>query len=220
MKNKFLKLVISLIIIFILVITLIIFLNKKIMPIYLNYAEGEIESLATTVINKSITSSLTTEFDSNNLFIIKNDSSGTTLVDFDPVIINKVMSDIADIVYDNLKDISKKRKELLKKYNIDSSIFYVPSGIIFDSVVLNNLGPRIPINMELVSSVNPNIETRVSEYGINNSLIEVFIKVRASIKMYLPTASKTIKVEVVVPVAIKLIQGKVPEYYFGTKKTS
>ena len=82
--------------------------------------------------------------------------------------------------------------------------------------MLNNLGPRIPIGMELVSSINSNLETKVSEYGINNSLIEISVKINTTIRMILPTSSKKINVSVIVPLTIKIIQGSIPEYYFGS----
>ena len=216
MKKNFLKLLVVIILIIILSIFLMVILYSRIMPVYLNYAEGEMETIVTTVINKSITDDITNKLDIESLFIVKsNDNTKTTIVDFDPVILNKVMSSISDVVYTNLKLVSEKDSETLKKYNIKDNIFYIPTGIIFDSVLLNNLGPRIPINMEIISSINPDIETQVTEYGINNSLIEVFIHVIVDVRMILPISSSNIRITVVVPLAVKLIQGNVPEYYLG-----
>lgn len=217
MKKKFLKLFILIILIILLSVFVICLLNNKIMPLYLSYAEEEMKKVVTTVINKSVTEDLTDRFNTDDFFIIKIDEvSRTTIVDFDPVILNRAMSEIANLVYDNLKLISEKDKDALEKFNMSDSVFYIPSGLIFDTVWLNNLGPKIPVKMELVSSVNPNIETKVTEYGINNSLIEVFIHVIADVKMVLPTASKTIQITVVVPLAVKIIQGMVPDYYLGS----
>lgn len=196
--------------------TILKILNNKVMPIYMNYSKEEMKKLITTVINKSITEDIINELEVDKLFIINYDNnSKTTIIDFDPVILNRVMSLIADRVYDNLILISKKDEKTLKKYNISDGIFYIPSGIIFNSIWLNNIGPKIPIKMEIISSINPDIETKVSEYGINNSLIEVFIHVVASVKMILPTSSSNMEIIVVVPLAVKLIQGSVPEYYLG-----
>ena len=182
----------------------------------MNYSESEMKRVVTTVINKSVTEDIVKEFDINQLFIIKSDdNTKTIMVDFDPVILNRVMSIISDVVYDNLILISEKDIETLKKYNVSDSIFYIPSGIIFNSVILNNLGVKIPVKMEIISSINPDIETKVTEYGINNSLIEVFIHVNVSVKMILPISSKDLEITVVVPLAVKLIQGNVPDYYLG-----
>ena len=185
----------------------------------MNYAEGEIKRLITTVINKSITDDITDDFNVSDLFITSTDlNTKTIIVDFDPVILNRSMARISDLVYDNLKLISEKDLDTLKKYNVSDSIFYIPTGVIFkNSVLLNNLGPKIPVKMEIISSVNPNIETKVSEYGINNSLVEVFIHVIVSVRMILPTMSKEMEIVVVVPLAVKLIQGNIPENYLNTK---
>ncbi len=216
MKKKILKLFIIIIFIIIVSILFLSLLSRKVMPIYMNYAEGEMKTLVTTVINKSVSENLANEFKNDELFIIKSDgNTNMTMVDFDPVILNRVISSIADVVYENIKLISEKSPTVLKKYNVSDNIFYIPSGVVFNSTFLNNLGPKIPINMEIISSVNPSVETKVTEYGINNSLVEVFINVNANIKMFLPLASNEFKITVIIPLAVKLIQGMVPDYYLG-----
>lgn len=195
---------------------LIIIINNKVMPVYMNYAESEMERVVTTVINKSVLDCKIND----DMFIIKN-VNNTTIVDYDPVIINQIISDISNKVYDNLKKVGEQDEEILEKFNLDKTAFYIPTGVIFKSILLNNLGPKVPVKLELISSVNSNIESKVTEYGINNSLIEVNIKVNVTIKMILPTSSKNNKISVVVPLTVKIIQGNIPEYYFGNlKKTN
>ena len=185
MKKNIFKVLFIIVILFIISFIIVIIINNNVMPIYMNFAESEMERVVTTVINKTVS-----ECELNNDFFIVKNVNNTTIVDYDPIIMNKIISNISNNVYDNLKKIGKKDNIFLKKYNLDETSFYVPSGIIFNSLFVNNLGPRIPINMELISSVNSNIETKVTEYGINNSLIEVNIKVNVTIKMILPTSSK------------------------------
>lgn len=212
MKTRFLKLIIILFVIIILSFIFLIFLNKKVSPLYMEYAESEMERVVTTVINKSVSECSI----SDNLFLMKKDYDNTVIVDYDPVVLNKIIGEISNRVSNDLKLIGKKDFDTLKKYDLDISTFYIPSGIIFHSIFLNNLGPKIPIFMEPISSINPNIETKVTEYGINNSLIEVNIKVVVNIKMILPTSSKNNKIMVIVPLTVKIIQGNIPEYYFGS----
>ena len=215
MKNKIIKFIIIVIFIFIISISLIIIVNKKIIPLYIEYSESEMERVVITVINKSVSE---IDFD-NDLFIIKSDDD-IKMLDYDPKVINKIISSVANNVYDNLKLIEKRDSNVLKKFNISESVFYIPSFIIFNSVMLNNLGPKIPVKLEVIESINPNIETKVSEYGINNSLIEVNLRVNASVKMVLPLSSKSVNVSVIVPLTVKIIQGNIPEYYFGNLKRS
>ena len=213
MKRKWLKLLITFILLIIFTFIILVFLSNKVMPFYMNYSEAEMKRVVTTVINKSVTEEVTNQLEVDSLFVLKKENDNTIIVDFDPVIVNRVMSKISDVVYNNLKLISKKDKLTLEKYNLDESYFYIPSGIIFNTTILNNVGPRIPINLEIISSVNPNLKTEVTEYGINNSLIEVYINVIVDVKMILPMYSNTLQIVVVVPLAVKLIQGEVPKYY-------
>lgn len=213
MKRKWLKLLITFILLIIFTFIILVFLSNKVMPFYMNYSEAEMKRVVTTVINKSVTEEVTNQLEVDSLFVLKKENDNIIIVDFDPVIVNRVMSKISDVVYNNLKLISKKDKLTLEKYNLDESYFYIPSGIIFNTTMLNNIGPRIPINLEIISSVNPNLKTEVTEYGINNSLIEVYINVIVDVKMILPMYSNTMQIVVVVPLAVKLIQGEVPKYY-------
>ena len=213
MKRKWLKLLITFILLIIFTFIILVFLSNKVMPFYMNYSEAEMKRVVTTVINKSVTEEVTNQLEVDSLFVLKKENDNTIIVDFDPVIVNRVMSKISDVVYNNLKLISKKDKLTLEKYNLDESYFYIPSGIIFNTTMLNNIGPRIPIDLEIISSVNPNLKTEVTEYGINNSLIEVYINVIVDVKMILPMYSNTMQIVVVVPLAVKLIQGEVPKYY-------
>ena len=213
MKRKWLKLLITFILLIIFTFIILVFLSNKVMPFYMNYSEAEMKRVVTTVINKSVTEEVTNQLEVDSLFVLKKENDNTIIVDFDPVIVNRVMSKISDVVYNNLKLISKKDKLTLEKYNLDESYFYIPSGIIFNTTMLNNIGPRIPINLEIISSVNPNLKTEVTEYGINNSLIEVYINVIVDVKMILPMYANTMQIVVVVPLAVKLIQGEIPKYY-------
>lgn len=213
MKRKWLKLLITFILLIIFTFIILVFLSNKVMPFYMNYSEAEMKRVVTTIINKSVTEEVTNQLEVDSLFVLKKENDNTIIVDFDPVIVNRVMSKISDVVYNNLKLISKKDKLTLEKYNLDESYFYIPSGIIFNTTMLNNVGPRIPINLEIISSVNPNLKTEVTEYGINNSLIEVYINVIVDVKMILPMYANTMQIVVVVPLAVKLIQGEVPKYY-------
>ena len=210
MKSKLAKCFLLFFLVGIISIFCIVLLNNKIMPIYMDYAESELERVVTTIINRAVSECEL----SDNLFFVKSESNNTTIVDYDPVVMNKIISQISNMVYDDLKLIGEKEEKALEKFNLNKTDFLIPSGIVFHSILLNNLGPKIPVGMELVSSVNSNIETKVTEYGINNSLIEVNVTIR----MILPTSSKKRNITVVVPLTVKIIQGNIPEYYFGSLK--
>ena len=97
----------------------------------------------------------------------------------------------------------------MKKY------FQVPSGIAFNNTFFNSLGPLIPIKLKIIGNVTSGLETEIKEYGINNSLITVSVEVKVELMVILPLSTDYVSITNYVPIAVKLIHGKVPEYYGG-----
>ena len=124
------------------------------------------------------------------------------MVDYDSYLVNLF-----------LRDVSSNIKDALEREENAGVAFYVPFGSIFKSPVLNDLGPDIPVRMELIGSVSSNVVTNVKEYGINNSLIEMYVHVVVKERVILPVLSKTIVVTNDVPISYKIIKGTVPSYY-------
>ena len=58
--------------------------------------------------------------------------------------------------------------------------------------------------------------TNVKEYGINNSLITVSVEIKVELMVILPFSTDYVNITNYVPIAIKLIQGKVPQVYGGS----
>ena len=81
---------------------------------------------------------------------------------------------------------------------------------IFKRIVI---GPKIPIKLKMVGNVTSGITTEVEEYGINNSLITISMEVCVEIQVVLPLTTDYVSITNYIPLAIKLIQGKVPVYY-------
>ena len=91
----------------------------------------------------------------------------------------------------------------------------MPIGIVFKNTLLSSIGPKIPINLKIVGNVTSGIKTEVKEYGINNSLITFYSSVTVEMMVTLPFSSDYISITNLVPISIKLIHGKVPEFYGG-----
>lgn len=213
--------------IFLFIIITFNFINNKVTPVLMNYAEMELKKFSTLVINKAISKQLSDDMDITELFLITKDSTGEIkTIDFNPLIVNKLLTLITNTVQLNLKKIEEGNVEELNipdSVTIDYDeaklkkgiIFEIPSGIVFNNAMLSNIGPKIPVKLNLVGDIVSNVNTRVTNYGINNALIEVSINMSVTEQVILPFASKKITVENNIPVAIKLIQGRIPNYYFN-----
>ena len=210
------------IIVFIIIIALAIFIvniiSDKISPLVMDYSIGQMKRITSIVINRSINSDLLDKIDMNNLFIItKGATDEVVTISLDSVIVNKITDDISDECEDNLRLIEDGNyDELKKKFNIGEEYFYVPSGILSKNTVLSSIGPKIPINLKIIGNVTSGIKTEVKDYGINNSLISIYVEITVEMMVILPFSSDYVSITNQVPISIKLIQGKVPQFYGGS----
>lgn len=225
-KNKLNKIIIIVLAIIISIIVAFKFVNKKITPIILNYAEVEAKKIATLVIGKAINNEVVDQISIDDLFIVSNDTDGKTkTIDFNPIIVNKMVGLITSNVQDYLKKLEdgdiqsigiKNTVTFASKDKLKKGIIYeIPSGLVFNNVIMTNIGPKIPVRLSLLGDVSTNFKTDVTNYGINNALIKLVITVEIKEQVILPFTSKQISVKTEVPLALKLMQGDIPHYYFN-----
>lgn len=199
------------------------FINKKFTPLIMEYAEMQAGRIATLVINQAINNEVMDEIDLDDLFIIIKDSDDNIKsMDFNPLAVNKMLSLVTNNVQVYLRKLESGKIEEIgltsSSYDNkmeDGIIFEIPSGIIFGNSLLNNIGPKIPVRISLVGDIISNVNTEVISYGINNALIKINIDISVVEQVILPLTSKKITVSTNVPVAIKLVQGDIPQYYLS-----
>ena len=185
----------------------------------MDYSIGEMKRIISIIINRSINSDILEKNDMDKLFKITINNNEISTISLDSVIVNKITDNISDACEDNLRMVEEgKYQELKDKFNIGEEYFYVPSGIIFKNTLFSSIGPKIPINLKIIGNVTSGIKTEVKEYGINNSLITISSEITVEMMVILPFSSDYVSITNLVPLTIKLIQGKVPEIYGGLIK--
>ena len=218
MRKKITWFIVTILVIIIIAVIIIKIISDKITPLVMDYSIGEMKRITSIIINRSINSDILDENEMNNLFVVsKNETGEVITVSLDSIIVNKITDKISDVCEDNLRLIEEgKYQELKMKFNIGEEYFYVPSGIIFKNTILSGIGPKIPINLKIVGNVTSGIKTEVKEYGINNSLITISSEIVVEMMVVLPFSSDYVSITNYVPIAIKIIQGKVPQFYGGS----
>lgn len=219
---------ISWIIIF-LIISSYLFINycgKKVFPILMSQALIDSKKMAILIIKNSINDDVLSVLDDKMYDVIKNNEGEIQTIDFNPVIVNRFLTKTTSVVSENLKKLEKGEIEDISfidsdKYDLkklkNGIISEIPMGIITNNPLLSNLGPKVPVKLNLVGNVVSNIETSISNYGINNALIEIYACVEVTEEVIIPFQTKTIKIVNKIPVAMKIINGKIPEYYSNGK---
>ena len=193
-------------------------INDKITPLVINYSTGQMKRITSIIINRSINSDMLNKDDLDNLFMVSKDNNIVT-ISLDSIIVNKITDIISDACEDNLRLVEEgKYQELKSKFNIGKEYFFVPSSIIFKNTLFSAIGPSIPINIKYLGNVTSNLKTEVKEYGINNSLITIYVDINVEMLVILPFSSKEINITNLVPIVIKMINGEVPRIYGGLVK--
>lgn len=226
--KKKINFVIFIVIILIIMIVLTLnFISLKVNPVLLDYAQMEARKIASIIINDAVNQNITNDIDVEELFIITRDTNNEVkTIDFNPIIVNQILTETTILVQSNLRYLEQGKVDMLNlmnnaliDYNQDKLkqgiIYEIPSGVIFGNSFLANIGPKIPVKFSLVGDIVGYINTNVTDYGINNALIEVNIVLELSEQVILPFVSEKITIDTTIPVALKLIQGSVPNYYLN-----
>lgn len=219
------KAIIVIVILLFFIIAILRIFSANIRPVFLKIAKSEAKKMATIVINDSVGKQLVNDLTIDNLFDITQDNNGNiTSIDFNSKVINKILTTTTNSAIMHLKYVEDGRVNLLNisedvlvnydRKKLKKGIIYsIPMGIIFGNTLLANVGPKLPVKFSLIGSVNSNINTKITNYGINNALIEVYVDLSVELEVILPLMTDIIEIKSSIPVAIKLIQGTVPEYY-------
>ena len=227
-KNIF---IFTLILIFISLVFIINFIGNKITPGVVSYAETELEKFTTRIINSVISTEIK-DISLEELFIITKDNNDyIKTIDYNPIVVNGVLSNITTKVdrllrnVENGENLFELSNDVLENYDIEKLkkgiIFEMAITTIFDNPLLSNLGPRIPVRIFMLGSTSSNINTKITNYGINNALIETSIVIDLKLQIVLPYKTEKVSFQNSIPISLKLIQGTVPNYYFnGIDKNS
>lgn len=202
------------------------YINTKVSPLISNYAVLEAKNISSFIMNKAISKNISAILNREELFIIsKNNNNEINTIDFNPIVVNKVLSEVTEIIHSSLKKLEEGKTDDLElpdsSYLSNFSkrnrgiIFEIPSGIVFDNALLANLGPKIPVKLSFVGDIISNIDTKVTNYGINNALIEINLCLKVTERVILPVTVDQVDVELTIPIALKLIQGNIPNYYLN-----
>ncbi|MBB6281842.1 sporulation protein YunB [Geobacillus subterraneus] len=196
--------------------------NKSMKPLLMEIAETETKRIANLVINNAIEQ----QFQKDNpefqqLVSVRQDANGKIVsVDFDTAIMNRILSETDDHVMESLKAATEGRIERMVLPEVESGqgnsrgiIYYIPLGQVTNNALLANLGPRIPVQFQIVGNVDSEVTKQIHAYDINSFFIEIDIHVAVDIQVIIPFASKVSTVTTDMPIVMRFIPGEVPQFY-------
>lgn len=204
---------------------LVVIVSHKVNPDVLKYSEAEAERFSVVVINTSVAEVIENNDLSDILDISRNNNMEIEEVNFNTNKVNSFLKEVTEVVSKYLIEIEEGNTKNINisdslrgssfKYLKHGVISEMPMGSVFGNSLLANTGPIIPVKLTFIGKVYSSINTNVKAYGINNSYVEVDVRVEVTFRVSLPSLSKDKKVVKDIPIMMRIIQGKIPEYYGG-----
>ena len=196
LKRKYYILITFLISLFLFIIIFSLY-SKKLNPKLNDY----IDFLVNDEIYKKVIKSnnfITNEEVNDILYIDKNKSNEIVYLDYN---------------MDKTYKLLNKYIESLKKDNSKSKILTVPFFIASDNIIISSLGPKIKFKYEIIDNVKGKIKTKVTDFGVNNALVEMYFELEIGYLVVIPMNKKESVLKTEILISSKIINGKVPTFY-------
>lgn len=212
------------ILILFLTFVLISYYNNHLNPRLIEIARMKLLKFTESFLSNNVGYDMLKDYNLNDLLIInKNRDDEILYVDYD---LSKS--------YEILNSITKELNELIT--NLESGIYHdindkniqstkyglvikLPMLIASQNALFANLGPPVYMNVNFIGALLTNIKTKITDYGMNNALVELYVTIKINEEIISPVTKEESTLEYDVLIASKVINGRVPELYGGYIET-
>lgn len=216
------KIIVLIILAILFSILMIQVISKKINKTVYKYSNIEAKRFGVYVINNSIDKEFIKKTSDNIFTITKNTNEEIQMIDFKSKETNEMLENITKKIQKNLIDLENGKLNMevsntfhgLRYKDIKNGVVCeLPVGLLFSNVLFSNIGPVIPIRFNFIGDVLVNLDTHVHTYGINTVYFEMNIHVELENLISMPTQTRIVQIKTNIPIAVKILQGKIPLYY-------
>ncbi|MGM8215324.1 sporulation protein YunB [Bacillaceae bacterium W0354] len=211
-------------------------INEGIEPTLIDIAETKTAQFAREAINEAVSKRIVEDLEFDDLVQLEQDEEGNLVsVGWNAVVVNRVLRNSTFRVQNYLKRLERGEVQLGETLDFDldedeevinedevvenEAIVRIPIGQATGNTLLANLGPRVPVHFTVIGDVQSDFITEMEEYGINSALVKLSIEIQANVQIVIPFATSTKEVVTSIPIDIRTISGKVPEFYSSGGKS-
>ena len=163
--------------------------------------------------------------DSSNYIKINFVNNNLVSIDIDNHDCNNLLNSINEELENVVKNIEKGKinsyENLEFLHGNNGIMLMVSLGTAFNNSLLYDIGPKIPVKISFLENVDAYVDVKVENYGINNSLIKLYINISMEQLIEMPIDKEKTVSQYNFLIASKLVTGKVPEVYgYGLNSNS
>lgn len=97
--------------------------------------------------------------------------------------------------------------------NTENQFVNIPLGAALGIRSLSGFGPRMSVQILPIGAVHASFDTEFESAGINQTRHRIFLTLRATVSLIIPTGSQVVEVESTMPIAESIIVGLVPDSF-------
>lgn len=190
------------------ILVLLLSLDNKLRPLLKMMSETRSKSVATKIVNNTVTSELKRSgITYENLVDLQRDSQGVvTSLNMDMVKLNQFKSNISTAVQDAINKCEKQKISL-------------PLGTVIGGDYFVGRGPALKFDLELSASVTSEIESAFDSAGINQTRHQIILNITTTTYAVIPWYKNANTVTTNFVIAETVIVGLVPDYYTNVENS-
>ncbi len=212
------------------IIALVFFFTSILFKIYSRGANDRIIAVAKIKLTEFMQSFLSNNIGydilkkeelSDILVINKNDDGEILYVDYNLVKAYYTLDVVTKKINGLITDLENGRIPSSKNVigGKNSFALKVPLMISSGNILIANLGPDIYVPVNFVGTILTNIKSKITNYGLNNALVELYVTVKIKTNLITPVDTTENVIDYDVMIASTVINGRVPEIYGGVLNT-
>lgn len=198
--NKNIRKIYCIILILVMAILTVYYVLKSIDPIFESLCTSKALSIATDITNKK-TSEVLAKYNYKEVVeTTKTEDGKNNILKTDVVLLNRITSDIAIEVQNELNKISRQNIE-------------IPVGALTGNKYFSGFGPRVKIKIISAGDITTDIKTEFKSAGINQTVYRIYMDIECNVAIL--TSYKTIsqKIKNQVLLVETVVVGEVPETF-------
>jgi len=216
-KKNTLSKKISVIILFIIIFVYIFFkyVNTSLNPKITYIAELKMEELTRYYLNQTLKKYL--NINTNDYIKINLVNNNIISIDVDNTKTNELLNMFINDLETNMQKLEKGKisnyNNLEFIYGNNGIVILIPIGLTFSTSLLSGMGPDIPVKVSFMDNLEAYIDVQVENYGINNSLIKIYLNINIKEAIDFPVNERRQELKYNFLISSKLVSGKVPTIY-------
>lgn len=138
----------------------------------------------------------------------------------------QILNNEGDVVYSYVdaykvnkvkNEASSRISEVINKIDSheDFQMIELPLGYFFSKNIFLSNGIKVPIKLDVVGSHNIDLLVEAKPYGINSSIVLIYLDVSIEVQVTIPFQGDAIECKQTIPLSIEIINSDIPEYYYN-----